>query len=138
MLRTISSNATMVALVLLLCLAAAARAAASPILLRLDTTLAPTQNVVTTRETIPVRPGPLVLYYPKWIPGQHEAAGPISNFAGLVIRAGGRTLAWRRDPHDMFAFDVTVPAGVDSIDVASTYLGATFGNYSSSRLATPN
>lgn len=113
-------------------------AAADPIVLQLDASKAPVQNVVFTRETIPVQPGKLVLYYPKWIPGQHQPVGPIANFAGLVVRAGGATLPWRRDPTDMFAFDVDVPPGTTAIDVSATYLGATFGRYSSARLATPN
>ena len=115
-----------------------ARAAGTPIALELDASKAPAQNVVFTHETIPVKPGTVVLYYPQWIPGQHQPVGPIANFAGLTITAGGRALAWRREPRDLFAFDVDVPPGVDSIDVAATYLGATFGHYSSSRLATPN
>jgi predicted metalloprotease with PDZ domain len=116
----------------------AARAEGAPIVLQLDVSKAPAQNVVFTRETIPVKPGKLVLYYPQWIPGQHQPVGPIANFAGLVIKGGGATLAWRREPRDLFAFDVDVPAGVTSLDVDATYLGATFGHYSSSRLATPN
>ena len=112
--------------------------AAAPILLQVDTSKAPTQNLVFTRETIPVSPGRVTLYYPKWIPGQHEAAGPIANFAGLEIEANGAAVPWHRQAHDMFAFDVDVPAGVTSIDVNATYLGATFGNYSNARVATPN
>jgi predicted metalloprotease with PDZ domain len=115
----------------------AARAGA-PIVLQLDASKAPVQNVVFTRETIPVEPGKVVLYYPKWIPGQHQPVGPIANFTGLVIEGGGHTLRWRREPHDMFAFDVDVPPGVTSLDVSATYLGATYGRYSSARLATPN
>ena len=112
--------------------------AAEPIVLQIDASKAPAQNVVFTHETIPVHPGKLVLYYPKWIPGQHQPVGPIANFAGLVIRAGGASLPWRREPTDMYAFDVDVPPGATAIDVAATYLGATFGRYSSARLATPN
>ncbi|HKU81207.1 MAG TPA: hypothetical protein VJP76_03480, partial [Candidatus Tumulicola sp.] len=125
------------AALLIACCGVSARAA-EPISLQVDASKAPAQNVVFTRETIPVRPGKLVLYYPKWIPGQHQPVGPIANFAGLVIRAGSATLPWRRDPADMFAFDLDVPPGVASIDVSATYLGATFGHYSSARLATPN
>ena len=117
---------------------AGAAQAGAPILLQVDASKAPAQNVVFTRETIPVSPGKLVLYYPEWIPGQHMPAGPIANFAGLAISANGASLAWHREPRDLFAFDVDVPAGVSSIDVEATYLGATFGHYSSSRLATPN
>jgi predicted metalloprotease with PDZ domain len=115
-----------------------AQAAGVPIVLQVDVSKAPTQNVAFTRETIPVQPGKLVLYYPKWIPGQHQPVGPIANFAGLRIRSGNTILPWRREPRDLFAFDVDVPAGVSSIDVDATYLGATFGQYASSRLATPN
>lgn len=112
--------------------------AESPIVLQLDVSKAPTQNVVFTRETIPVKPGALVLYYPQWIPGQHMPAGPIANFAGMQISGNGAALAWRREPRDLYAFDVDVPPGVSSIDVTATYLGATFGRYASTRLATPN
>ncbi len=113
-------------------------AAAQPIRLVVDVSQAPSQNIVRTHETIPVRPGPLTLYYPKWIPGEHQPVGPIVNVADLTIRADGRTIPWRRNPLDMFAFETDVPKGVRSIDVHFTYLGATFGRYSSSRLATPN
>lgn len=115
-----------------------ADAAGSPILLRLDASKAPTQNVVFTHETIPVSPGKVVLYYPQWLPGQHMPAGPIANLTGLRISANGAPLAWRREPRDLYAFDVDVPAGAAAIDVDATYLGATFGRYASSRLATPN
>jgi predicted metalloprotease with PDZ domain len=122
----------------LACAAARPAAAAEPIVLQVDTSKAPTQNVVFTHETIPVSPGRVVLYYPKWIPGQHEAAGPIANLSGLTIEANGAPVPWHREPHDMYAFDVDVPAGVTQIDVGATYLGATFGNYSNARVATPN
>ncbi|MEO7201112.1 MAG: hypothetical protein ABI431_00655, partial [Candidatus Tumulicola sp.] len=39
--------------------AARAQAAGEPIVLRVDTSAAPSQNVVTTREIIPVQPGKL-------------------------------------------------------------------------------
>jgi len=116
----------------------AAGRAEAPIVLEVDASKAPTQNVVFTRESIPVTPGKLVLYYPQWLPGQHMPAGPIANLAGLTISANGASLPWRREPRDMFAFDVDVPAGVSAIDVTATYLGATFGRYASERLATPN
>ncbi len=108
------------------------------ITLVVDASKAPTQNIVSTHETIPVNPGPLTLYYPKWIPGEHAASGPIQNVASLVIDAGGRRVAWHRDPLHLYAIDLDVPANANSIDVNFTYLGATFGNYSSNRLSTPN
>jgi predicted metalloprotease with PDZ domain len=121
-----------------LCVALRSQAADGPILLRVDTTAAPAQNIVTTHEIIPVQPGKMTLYYPKWLPGQHQPVGPIANMAGLLIKGGGSALMWRREPTDLYAIDVDVPAGVNALDIDMTYLGATFGRYSSSRVASPN
>ena len=117
---------------------APAIAAAQPITLDVDATKAPTQNIVTTHEVIPAVPGPLTLEYPEWIPGEHGPVGPIQNLAGLVITAGGKTLHWQRDPYHLFAFKTDVPQGVREVNVDFTYLGATFGSYSSNRLSSPN
>ncbi|HEY0392915.1 MAG TPA: hypothetical protein VGD01_00335, partial [Candidatus Elarobacter sp.] len=95
-------------------LAAAALAATSPIALHLDASRA-VQGLLAVHETIPARPGPLTLVYPKWIPGAHGPIGPIQNVAGLAIRAGGTTLRWTRDPVDLYAFHVDVPAGASSV-----------------------
>lgn len=77
----------------------------------------PEQQIFYVHESMPVRPGPLTLYYPKYIPGDHAPDGPIGTMMGLEITAGGRRIAWRRDAVDMFTFHVTVPAGVDRIDI---------------------
>ncbi len=66
---------------------------------------------------MPVRPGALTLYYPKYIPGDHSPDGPIADMMGLEITGGGQRIAWRRDAVDMFTFHVTVPAGVERIDI---------------------
>lgn len=116
----------------------AAASAAAPIQLVVDASQAPSQNIVRTHEVIPVSPGRMTLFYPQWIPGEHAAVGPIENVAALVIKAGGVPLAWHRDPANLYAFDFDVPAGASAIDVNFTYLGATFGHYSSNRLASPN
>jgi len=97
-----------------------------------------TRGILHMHETIPVTAGPLVLEYPKWIPGEHGPNGPIPNLATVVISGGGVRLAWTRDLENMYAFHVTVPAGVTSLEVTFDYLGAQGGQYSSSRLATPN
>ena len=82
-------------------------------------------------ETIPVKPGPLTLYYPKWIPGEHSPSGPIANMAGLFFTANGKSLNWRRDLTDMYTFHLTVPKGVHTLDVAFDFLspnsGGSFG-----------
>jgi predicted metalloprotease with PDZ domain len=77
----------------------------------------PSQQIFDVHEVMPVRPGPLTLYYPKWIPGDHSPDGPIGDMMGLEITAGGKRVAWHRDEVDMFAFHLTVPSGVDRIDV---------------------
>jgi predicted metalloprotease with PDZ domain len=76
------------------------------------------RNVVHTRLAIPVRPGPLTLFYPKWIPGEHSPTGPINDLVGLKLSASGKPIAWRRDDVEMFAFHCDIPAGVTVLDVA--------------------
>src|SRR6202047_2987313 len=76
------------------------------------------RNIYHSRLTIPVKPGPLTLVYPKWIPGNHRPAGPIANVTGVKMEAGGQTLAWQRDRVDMYAFHVEVPAGINELQVS--------------------
>ncbi|HWY55818.1 MAG TPA: hypothetical protein VNZ03_15220 [Terriglobales bacterium] len=76
------------------------------------------RNIYHSRLTIPVRPGPLTLVYPKWIPGNHRPSGPIANVTGVKMEAGGHTLAWQRDAVDMYAFHVEVPAGANELQVS--------------------
>jgi predicted metalloprotease with PDZ domain len=73
---------------------------------------------VHTDLTLAVRPGPLTLVYPKWIPGEHGPTGPLESVIGLDIRAHGERLAWSRDPYDMYALRVNVPRGVDRLEVS--------------------
>ena len=63
---------------------AAAFAQTTPITLAVDLTDAP-RKILHATETIPVKPGPLTLVYPKWIPGEHIPSGPVDNQAGFVI-----------------------------------------------------
>jgi len=83
------------------------------------------RRIVHVNETLTSPPDELVLYYPKWIPGQHAPGGPIDRLAGLVIRAGERVLPWKRDPLDANAFHVAVPAGTASVDIRFDYLSPT-------------
>jgi predicted metalloprotease with PDZ domain len=77
----------------------------------------PKQKILYVQERMPVRPGPLTLYYPKYIPGDHAPDGPIGTMMGLEITAGGQRIAWLRDEVDMFTFHLTVPTGVERIDI---------------------
>src|SRR3546814_14060564 len=71
---------------------------------------------------MPVQPGPLTLLFPAWLPGNHRPAGPIDKLAGLEINANGRRLDWKRDPTDVFAFHVDLPAGVSYLSMQYQYL----------------
>ena len=73
---------------------------------------------VHTDLSLAVKPGPLVLVFPKWIPGEHGPTGPLNTLVGMTIRADGRELTWQRDPHEMFAISVEVPAGVTRLQIA--------------------
>jgi hypothetical protein len=89
------------------------RGVLSPITIVVDATDAP-RKILHARLTIPVKPGPLTLFYPKWIPGEHGPTGPITDLAGLKFTAAGKTVAWRRDDVDMFAFHLEVPTGTST------------------------
>lgn len=75
------------------------------------------RNRVHTEMSIAARPGPLVLAFAKWIPGEHGPTGPLESIIGLEIRANGIPLAWIRDPLDLYSLRVTVPRGVGRLDV---------------------
>ena len=86
---------------------------------------------------IPASPGPLTLYYPKWLPGEHTPSGPVVNLAGPRLTANGKPLAWERDPDDMYSFHVVVPAGAAAVEATYDLLGSTAGEgFSSSASAT--
>jgi predicted metalloprotease with PDZ domain len=103
-------------------IAATAAAQTAPIVLAVDLTDAP-RKVLHATETIPVQPGPLTLVYPKWIPGEHAPDGPIDNQAGFIITTpDGVRIKWERDPVNMFAYHITVPAGVTELHVKMDFL----------------
>ena len=124
--------------------AALAQGAGGPagqaIKLSVDATEAP-RKLFRATETIPAKPGPLTLYYPAWLPGEHGPTGPIINLAGMRFTSAGKTLQWRRDPVDMYAFHIEVPQGANSVEVAMEFLAPTFsggftsGSSTTSRLA---
>jgi predicted metalloprotease with PDZ domain len=92
-----------------------------PIHLAVDASHAP-QKILHSHLEIPVQPGPLTLYYPEWIPGEHMPDGPIINVAGLKFTAGGKTIPWRRDLVEMFSLHMDVPPGTKMLDVDLDFL----------------
>jgi len=86
-----------------------------------------TRGIFRIHETIPVPQGTsdFILLYPQWLPGNHSPSGTINKLAGLVIKAGGKLIQWKRDPVHVFAFHVPVPKGATSIDADFQFLSAT-------------
>lgn len=83
------------------------------------------QGIVRVVQTVPVAgAGDLVLLYPKWLPGTHAPEGEATNLVGLTVSAGGKRLAWRRDPVDMYAFHVDVPAGTRAVRAEFQWLSS--------------
>ncbi len=82
-----------------------------------------THGIFSVREIVPLAgPGPVVLTYPRWLPGNHAPSGPIDKLAGLEITADGKPLEWTRDPVDVFAFHVTPPAGARALQIRFQFL----------------
>jgi len=110
---------------------------AAPITLRVDATSV-ASNIYHAHLSIPATPGPMTLFYPKWIPGEHGPTGPINGLAGLRITANGQPVIWLRDPVEMFAFNVDVPAGATSLDVDLDFLAPAPGaNFTAGASTTP-
>jgi predicted metalloprotease with PDZ domain len=118
-------------------LAVAQTKVAPTVTIVLDATEAP-RKILHAKLTIPAKAGSLTLYYPKWIPGEHEPSGPIQNLTGLHFKADGQELTWRRDLLDAWTFHVDVPAGASSVDAALDFLYASEleGQFSSGSSAT--
>jgi predicted metalloprotease with PDZ domain len=89
---------------------AARSAAQGPAVLDVDLSEAP-RRLIHARLVLPVRAGHVAFVYPKWIPGEHGPTGPIVDLASLTFRAGGKTLPWKRDPVDMYRFELDAPGG---------------------------
>jgi predicted metalloprotease with PDZ domain len=76
-----------------------------------------TQNkILHAHLVIPVKPGPLTLYFPKWIPGEHGPDGPIADLTGLKFEGSGKVIPWQRDRLDTFTFHVDISEGVTSLE----------------------
>jgi predicted metalloprotease with PDZ domain len=89
-------------------------------------------GIVVVRERIPATAGRFTIVYPKWIPGEHGPTGPLNDLAALRISADGAPLDWRRDPDDLYAFHVDVPAGTQALDAQFDVLMNASGDVMSS------
>ncbi len=109
-------NLLMLLVVLQLCAVTAVGQNFLSIKLNVNATAA-ARNMLRSTLIIPVKPGPLTLFYPKWIPGEHSPTGTINDLVGLEIHANGKSIPWKRDDVEMFAFHCEVPAGVSALEV---------------------
>src|SRR5271156_4669081 len=75
------------------------------------------RRIAFVHEEIRVRPGPLALAYPRWIPGEHGPTGPIQNLAGIRVNSGEVTLPWTRDPDDINTIKIDDAANTSKITV---------------------
>jgi len=98
-----------------------------------------TRGLLHVTESFPGRTGAVSLTYPRWIPGEHGPTGPTVDVSGLVVKAGGKVVPWRRDVVDMQTIRVDVPAGAKTVEVAFDFLldNSTDG-FTSAACATPN
>ena len=118
--------------------AAGAQTQSQPITLAVDATQAP-QKILHAHMEIPLQPGPLTLYYPEWIPGEHMPDGPIIEVAGIKFSANGKAIPWRRDLVEMFSIHLDVPAGVTSLSADLDFLlSAANSGFSAGASATAN
>jgi predicted metalloprotease with PDZ domain len=95
--------------------------ASSPIILSVDAREAP-RGILHAQLRFPVQSGPLTLFYPKWIPGEHGPTGPISDLVGIRFRIGGKEIPWRRDPLEMYEFHCDIPQGGRALEVSLDFV----------------
>jgi predicted metalloprotease with PDZ domain len=85
--------------------------------------------IFRVKQSIPVEAGkPLTLLYPQWLPGKHAPRGALAEMTGLKIRANGKLLEWTRDPVEVYAFHVDMPAGAKSVDVEFQFTSPVLGS----------
>lgn len=87
------------------------------------------QRIFHIKETIPVSGGgTLTLLYPEWLPGHHAPRGQMDKIAGIRLTANGRDLQWHRNPLDVYALVVDVPADAREILLQFDFITPTAGN----------
>ena len=76
-----------------------------------------TRGVYRVTQTVPVAPGTrrLTLLMPQWLPGNHGPRGPLAELVDVQFFAGDQKLVWKRDPVEVYAFHVDVPAGAKAV-----------------------
>lgn len=75
------------------------------------------RGLYRVRQIIPVSPGTerITLLYPQWLPGHHAPRGPIAELVDLRFTADGKPVSWKRDPLEVYAFHLELPAGTREV-----------------------
>ena len=106
--------------------AAQPRATSPGIVLEVDATTVP-RKILSAHESFPVTSPSahtVDLVYPQWIPGNHAPTGPVADLVNLRFSADGNSIAWARDPVDMYRFHSPVPAGTTRLVADFSLVGA--------------
>jgi len=116
--------------------AQAPNAGTSPIAMTLDVDASDAPiKILHAAMSMPAKAGAMTLFYPKWIPGEHMASGPIWNLTGLHLFADGKEIDWRRDLVEANALHLTVPAGAKTVSAKYDYVvpsgGGSYGTSAS-------
>jgi predicted metalloprotease with PDZ domain len=81
------------------------------------------RSIFKVREVVPVvQPGRMTLQVPRWLPGHHGPDGEADKIAGVNFTGNGQPLVWKRDPYDVNAYNVEVPAGVAAVEARFSFL----------------
>jgi predicted metalloprotease with PDZ domain len=70
------------------------------------------RGVYRVTETLPLarEARRVTLLFPEWLPGTHGPRGPLAELADLRFTVDGKPVAWRRDPVEVYAIHVDLPA----------------------------
>jgi len=83
------------------------------------------RKIFNIRASIPVQAGPLTLYFPEWLPGKHGTNSALNQLAGLRFSGNQQAIDWKRDPLNMYAFHLQIPAGVSQLKAEYQFLSPT-------------
>src|SRR5450830_1824136 len=86
------------------------------------------QQLFRMKMAIPVKPGPMTMLYPEWLPANHGPNNVLNQLTGLKFSGNGKPIEWVRDPVDMFAFHLTVPEGVSTLEAEYQFLSPLDGS----------
>jgi len=81
-------------------------------------------------EVIPVAAGAksLILQLPQWIPGHHSPAGTMDQLVDIRFFVDGKPIKWWRDPVEIFAFHLELPAGTSAVTAKFIHSSPLQGN----------